>query len=158
MKNLLSVLTAFLALSASAFADLSPARQALDYIETILEENGGVNNGDYGVQKYDVSRLSIGAAVADYKRMDRESECSYRIRVGRGNAIKEMQDSSVFDGLVSKEVTKTLRDMQSRGLLRTIISAVWDGEEGDSEACSNYYFDIYTTDGYLMHILVSHTD
>jgi len=126
-----------------------------DHLET-LADKANVANGNAGVVVYDVSTFSYVDAV---KRIedglpdgDDADSCKFVTTLSTQGSIDEL--GSHFFG---DDSAKELKKLKDQGKIKHVISRIWDGISGDSEYCSYYHFDIYTTEGLLLFLDYDHT-
>lgn len=143
-----------LTMSSSTAADSS--LPSLKRIEDRCFNESCTHNGDNGIRKYKVDAFDIGEAAKELKESVSGSDCRFNIVVGRRENIRALKDKNLL--FESAWVGKEVEALYKRGLIKTIISAQWDGSSGDGEYCSSYKFDVYTTDGYLLYFDFNYTD
>lgn len=134
-------------------AELNDKRNYEDVFNEIFDNDGiNVHNGDAGIYKVKPEHTeadlvkSLEESLENYGNPDTDREydfCSYYNVTGAEDVIDYMKDHS-------SDLADLLKNMQEKGQIK---GAAYRGfDEGASEYCYHYYFEILTNDNKVIYV------
>ncbi len=138
MKLLLIILSA-ITLNTAAFAGTKEILKE-------IADHADVQNGDTDVSTYNLATFKLQDAIIQLSRsLPNRNGCGYATSGRRQLSLDSLKDINARD-----EVYEALQDLHKKGLVRYMIART--NNEGESENCSIFRFEIFTTDGYVLSL------
>lgn len=129
-----------------------------DVFDKIVAGDSYFGNGGAFVNSYDVKNFTTDKGVYEIIKTWHSSYgwgCGKpTITIGRTDNLDLIASEPIEDDFTATE----LSNLQKKNELKTIISASWNGSDGEVEYCTGYLVSVYSNDGYSLWLDYNFTD
>jgi hypothetical protein len=125
------------------------------HLESIAD-GANIGNGDSAVVQYDMQTFkyidAVNAIESSLENQNDADSCKFVTTRSTQGSLDDLNNLNTDD-----KSSEELQKLKDQGKIKHIISRQWDGNSGDSEYCSYYYFSIYTNEGQLLYLNYDYT-